>query len=208
MAQLALAQVVVEKSLGGAYPECIIVFTGQIDIGTRHQALAAKDAVPRQIVKVQTVQAVVGSHIEAMTVGRHRQLGDEVVRESFPCGVLRSELSDGIVLGEHQQSVSHCASPSPSFAVFGIVGDAEEICLWDFHRVILCGLRVDPSAALTVGAQPDASVVTLNNGQYCRGYFVSKVSDKTTFLVQGIDAVLVGAEPCVILAIYKDATNV
>ena len=127
MAQLALAQVVVEKSLGGAYPECIIVFTGQIDVGTRHQALAAKDAVPRQIVKVQTVQAVVGSHIEAMAVRRQRQLGDEVVRESFPCGILRAELSDGSVHGEHQQSVAHRACPSPSFAVFGVVGDAEEI---------------------------------------------------------------------------------
>ena len=127
MTQFVLAQVVVEKSLGSAYPECIIIFAGQIDIGTRHQALTAKDVVPRQVVKVQAVQSVVGSHIEAMTVGRQRQLGDEVVRESFPCGILRAELSDGSVHGEHQQSVAHRACPSPSFAVFGVVGDAEEI---------------------------------------------------------------------------------
>ena len=127
MAQFALAQVVVEQPLDGAYPECIIIFAGKIYVGTRHQALAAKDAVPRQVVKVQAVQSVVGSHIEAMPIGRQRQLGDEVVRESFPCGVIRAELFDGSVLGEHQQPVSHRTCPSPSVAVFGIVGDAEKI---------------------------------------------------------------------------------
>ena len=208
MAQLALAQVVVEESLGGSYPECIIIFASQIDVGTRHQTLAAKDAIPRQVVKVQTVQAVVGSHIEPVAVGRQRQLGDEVVRESFPCGILRAELSDGSVLGEHQQSVAHHACPSPSFAVFGVVGDAEEIELRDFHRVILCGLRVDPSAALTVGTQPDAPVVALADGQHGRGYIVGKVPDETAFLVQAIDTVFVGAEPGVVLAIYKDTADV
>ena len=209
MTQFPFAQVVAVQSLGGANPERIIEFSCHVDICSRHQALAVKDAVPCHVVKFQTVQSVVSSHIETMAVGRQRQLGNVVMRESFSCAVSRTVLPDFLAtLGEHQQSLAHRSCPNPSLAIHGIVGDAEEIVLLAFHRMVLRCPWVNPSATFTIRANPDAALGILADGQYGRWEAFCIVPDEMAILVQTIDTVLVCAKPCVGFAVCKNAADI